>query len=185
MAIGTGFQTVLDAARAGAPWAFERLYAELSPGVHKYLSMRGTTEPEDLTSEVFLTLFERLGAFEGSTEDKFRSWVFTIAHHKATDELRRVYRRPWTETPYDGAVELAGGDVETDAFEAIGTAWVHDILTSLSEVQREVLLLRVVAGLTISQVAAAMGKSEGAIKQHQRRAVVQLREQVQHADVTL
>lgn len=148
------------------------------------MRLRGAAEPEDLTSEVFLAVFERLALFEG-TEAGFRSWVFTIAHNKVADAQRRINRRPWTEV--DGAYlpDRPGGDVEDDALVAISAGTVRALLAELPDIQRDVLLLRIVADLTVAQVAAAMGKSQGAIKQHQRRALAHLRERLEREGVTL
>ena len=146
--------------------------------------MRGAADPEDVTSEVFLAVFERLADFTGP-EDKFRSWLFTIAHRKAVDARRRISRRPWTEVAPSEAPDLPGGNVEDEALTAITTGRVLDLLAELPDIQRDVLLLRVVADLTVDQVAEALGKSPGAIKQHQRRALNGLRSRFDRADVTL
>jgi RNA polymerase sigma factor (sigma-70 family) len=175
---------VLTAAQAGAPWAFERLYADLAPQVANYVRLRGAAEPEDLTSEVFLAVFERLAAFEG-TEAGFRSWVFTIAHNKAVDARRRLTRRPWTEVDDTDLPDRPGGDVETEALAALETGRVYALLAELPDVQRDVLLLRIIADLTVAQVASALNKSPGAVKQHQRRALAHLRNRLEREGVTL
>lgn len=148
------------------------------------MRMRGATDPDDVTSEVFLAVFERLAGFEGP-EQKFRSWLFTIAHRKTVDARRRISRRPWSEVAASEAPELPGGNVEDEALATISTGWVLALLAELPEIQRDVLLLRVVADLTVDQVADALDKSPGAIKQHQRRALNELRTRVKRADVTL
>ena len=58
-----------------------------------YFRLQGAREPEDLVSEVFLGAFRSLDSFTGS-EAQFRSWLFTIAHRRLTDERRRWARRP-------------------------------------------------------------------------------------------
>jgi len=65
---------------AGVPDAFQRLWTVFSPAVAGYLRLQGATEPDDLTSEVFLGVFTGLSRFEGD-EDALRSWVFTIARN--------------------------------------------------------------------------------------------------------
>jgi RNA polymerase sigma factor (sigma-70 family) len=84
---------VLSAAQADAAWAYERLYRMLSPSVCGYLRVQGAADPEDLTSEVFLGAFRRIGSFAGD-EGQSRSWVFTIAHRRLTDERRARGCRP-------------------------------------------------------------------------------------------
>jgi RNA polymerase sigma-70 factor (ECF subfamily) len=178
--LGAAFAEVLLAAKAGAPWAFERLYAELSGAVAGYLRMQRAVEPEDLTSEVFLGVFRGLGSFDG-TEQQFRSWVFTIAHRRLQDERRRAARRPQV-TGMDGLAGRCGGDVEREAMDTLGEQWVIRVSARLSAEQRTVLLLRTVADLSADQVAQVTGKSVGAVHALQRRALEVLRRQLAAED---
>jgi len=173
----------LDAARAGAPWAFARLYRDLSPAVAGYLRIQRAAEPEDLTSEVFLGVFSGLDSFEGS-EPQFRSWVFTIAHRRLLDERRRAGRRP-AQTWLDHDLAPTGGDVEREAMAALEERWVIDLCARLSADQRTVLLLRIVADLTAEEVARVMGKSVGAVKALQRRGLASLRRTLAREGVPL
>src|SRR3954452_23105418 len=93
MRTGLPFDDVLAAAQAGAAWAFETLYPDLSPAVTGYLRLHGAPEPDDLASETFLGVFRGLSGFAGD-EDALRSWVFTIAHRRLVDDWRRRSRRP-------------------------------------------------------------------------------------------
>ena len=179
------FASVLGAARAGGRWAFERLYNSLAPAVVGYLRVQGAREPEDLTSEVFERIFTNLQRFEGS-EAQFRSWVFTIAHHRLVDHRRRLLREPMPEhqlTPYglDGGV---GGDVEDEALRRVATARVRHLCDRLIPDQRDVILLRLFGDLTIDAVADLLGKSPGAVKALQHRAVTSLRRLVEREGVT-
>lgn len=169
------FEAVVDAARADAPWAYARLYEWLAGPVAGYLRSQGAAEPDDLTSEVFLGVFRGLSRFEGTAE-QFRSWVFTIAHRRLTDERRRRGRRA-PSVPLDDApvVPAAGADSEGEALARVGSAWVDEALAGLAPDQRDVLLLRVVADLTVEQVAEALGKRPGAVKALQRRGLAALR----------
>jgi len=178
LAIGEGFTEILHSARSGAPWAFERLYIDVAPVVAGYLRLQGAAEPDDLTSEAFLGVFGRLASFEGS-EQQFRSWVFTIAHHRLVDERRRAARRPSIPTADAQMFDRPGGDVEHDVFDVLGTARVYELCAGLSDDQREVLILRIVADLTVEQVAAIVGKSVGAVKALQRRALNALRKKLE------
>lgn len=165
---------MLEAARAGGSWAFEQLYAELAGPVAGYLRMQRASEPEDLTSEVFLGVFRGLSSFQGD-EQQFRSWVFTIAHRRLQDERRRLSRRPPSA---DVEPLRPGGDVEQEALDALGEQWVLRISAQLSGDQRTVLLLRTVADLTAEQVARLTGKTVGAVRALQRRGLEALRQQL-------
>jgi RNA polymerase sigma-70 factor (ECF subfamily) len=183
--IGPDFDSVLGAAQSGAPWALERLYRLLSPVVLGYLRIQGAADPEDLANEVFLGVFQRIGAFAGD-EDKFRSWVFTIAHSRLVDDRRRAARRPQiAQDTTDVRVERPGGDSEQDALERLSRNRVQALCESLVADQRDVLLLRLMAGLTVEAIAEALGKSEGAVKALQRRGLANLRKVLERDPVSL
>ncbi len=179
------FVTVLEGARANDPRAWSRLYEWLAPGVAGYLRMFGAREVEDLTSEVLLAVFRRIGAFTGS-EAQFRSWVFTVAHSRLIDERRRRNRRPDPE-PLDNRHEdrLVGDDAEDAALSAAEVARITAICAQLPDEQRAVVLLRVIADLSIDDVAQVLGKSAGAIKQLQRRGFASARKLFAQESVTL
>lgn len=173
MTLGLGFNGVLAAAQAGAAWAFQALYEDLAPVVTGYLRLHGASDPDDVASETFLGVLRNLARFTGD-EDAFRSWVFTIAHRRLLDDRRRSRRQPTTQ-PIDVEPEISGGDVEDDALAGLGDHWVRQVLGRLSDEQREVLLLRVVADLSVEQTAAVIRKRPGAVRALQHRAIKTLR----------
>ncbi len=181
--LGASFESVLSSARADEPWAYERLWRWLSPGVVSYLRLQGAADPEDLTSEVFLGAFRSLGRFSGN-EHQFRGWVFTIAHRRLVDERRRAAVRPaWGG---NGSLpDRRGGDVEDDALRQLAEERVHHLCGLLPPAQRDVLLLRLVADLTVEQVAAALGRTTGAVKALQRRGLAALRHTFEQEGVPL
>lgn len=180
MRTGLPFDDVLAAAQAGAAWAFEALYRNLAPSVTGYLRLHGAAEPDDLASETFIGVFTGLPGFTGD-EDALRAWVFTIAHRRLVDDWRRRSRRPQlTDDPGD-LTGLAGGDVEDDALVVVGSETVHRLCAELPDDQRSVLLLRILADLTIDQVAQAMGRSVGAVKALQRRGLRALRSELENS----
>lgn len=169
--IGPAFPEVLAAARVGAPWAFEVVYRDLSGPVTGYLRLHGAAEPDDLASEVFISVLISVGSFTGD-EAAFRAWVFTIAHRRLVDEWRRASRRPRAaDVGEDALVQRAGGDTEADALAALGTRRVQELCADLSPDQRAVLLLRILGDLTVEQVAQVLGRSAPAVKALQRRAL--------------
>lgn len=172
--VGAPFDAVLAAAQVGAGWAAERIWSSLAPKVAGYLRSQGAADPDDLTSEVFLGVFRSLGSFSGS-EEQFRSWVFTIAHRRLVDDRRGTARRPapaWGVEPENGP---PGPSAEHEALHRLSAERVRDLCDRLVADQRDVLLLRLVGGLTVAEVAAALEKSEGAVKALQRRALIALR----------
>lgn len=172
--IGPGFDGVLAAAQAGAPWAFQRLFEDLSPVVNGYLRARGAEEPDDVASEAFLSVFRAINQFEGQ-EDDFRSWVFTIVHRRLIDERRKRGRRV-SQTPMDEMHhDPSGGDSEREAVDALSAEWVREVLSTLNDDQRDVILLRVMADLSVEEVATIMDRRPGAVRTLQHRAIARLR----------
>ena len=176
------FPTVLAAAQRDAPWAYDQLYRHLAPAVCGYLRLQGVQDPEDLTSEVFLGAFRGIRSFAGD-EAGFRSWVFTIAHRRVTDERRANGHRPLLTT--DNAPDRAGGDVEEEALRRLSADRVRALCAGLAPDQGDVLLLRLVSGLTVEAVAGVLGKSTGAVKALQRRGLCALRRQIEREGVPL
>ena len=167
------FDSVLAAARAGADWAWERIYADLAGSVIGYLRVHGAAEPEDVAGEVFLQLVRDLPRFRGDQRD-FRAWVFTIVHRRLLDERRRRGRRP--AVPVAEHRDEVGGDVREDALERLDRGRVLDLLADLPPDQRSVLLLRILGDMTVEEGARAVGKRPGAVKALQRRGLRRVRE---------
>jgi RNA polymerase sigma-70 factor (ECF subfamily) len=164
------------AARAGGSWAFGRLWEMLSPAVAAYVRNRGARDPDDVTSEVFLAAFTGLAGFEGDGR-AFRSWLFTIAHHKAVDSLRRGPGR--RELPVDVLDDgRSAPSAESGALEHLADEDVRAMLATLSPDQRDVLLLRLVADLELAEVARVVGKPVGAVKALQHRGLARLRKEL-------
>ena len=184
MPIGESFAAVLQAARLGAEWAWSAIYRDLAPAVHGYLTLHGAREPQDLTGEVFLQVVRGLHRFEGD-EPQFRSWVFMIAHHRLVDERRSRNRKPYEPAPIETFSTHAGGNVEEEAFESLSGDGVRKVLQELSPDQRDVLLLRIVGGLTLEETANAVGKRPGAVKALQRRGLSAIKRKLSHQVVSL
>jgi RNA polymerase sigma-70 factor (ECF subfamily) len=166
------FNSVLDAARAGGGWAWERIYRDLAPTVTGYLRAHGAAEPDDLAGETFLQIVRDLHRFSGD-ERAFRAWVFTIAHRRLVDDLRRRGRRPVapaSEAVIEAAVG-AGDAADEAALANMSTDRVRAIVDELPGDQRAVMLLRILGDLTIEEIARAVGKRPGAVKALQRRAL--------------
>ncbi|SEK41765.1 RNA polymerase sigma-70 factor, ECF subfamily [Blastococcus sp. DSM 46786] len=166
------------AAQAGRPWALRAVYEELAPRVHGYLRSRGAAEPDDLTSEVFLTVYSKLATVTGGASG-LRTLAFSVAHARLVDDLRRQAVRG-AGVPYeDWQDRRTSASSEDEAVERISTEEVRALLAVLPDDQRDVLLLRVVGDLSVEQAAQAMGRSTGAVKQLQRRGLLTLRARLQ------
>jgi RNA polymerase sigma-70 factor, ECF subfamily len=167
-------EDVLAAAQRGSADAFAVIWRELSPLVAGYLGGRGVSDPEAVTSDVFLALLPRLGELTGGVAGLL-TFVFSVAHARAVDDVRRRARWPATlefdPAQHDGVAESA----EQAALERASTAGVSALLERLPLDYRDVLALRVIADLDLQQTAEVMSRSVGSIKQLQRRALLALR----------
>jgi RNA polymerase sigma-70 factor (ECF subfamily) len=175
---------VLVAAQHGEQWALRVVYDELAPRVHGYLAARGASEPEDLTSEVFLAVFPRLPTVRGGAAG-LRTLVFSVAHARLVDDLRRRSRRGYIAEYEPDLDDRTARSSEDEALEELATERVRTLLAALPADQRDVLLMRLVSDLTVEQVATALGRSPGAVKQLQRRAVLALRSAIEKGGVPL
>ena len=170
---GGGLDAALERARAGDSRGFDELFHATGAAVAGYLRARGAGDPEGLANDVFVRAFGTLRRFQGDG-DRFRAWLFTIAHNAAIDDARRRRRR-LVEAPLTAAADTPGGDVEADAMARLAHERVHALLGRLSPDQRDVLLLRVVADLSVEETAAVLGKGHEAVKALQRRGLAALR----------
>jgi RNA polymerase sigma-70 factor (ECF subfamily) len=179
------FNSVLDAAKAGAEWAWAHIYRDLAGPVTGYLRSRGAREPEDLTNEVFLRVARGIHDFTGDAPS-FRSWIFVIAHRRLIDERRYHGRRPeLSELDTDRVSAETMGDVESEAVEQLVTAEIADAFRALTDGQRDVLALRIIAGLSLEETAEVVGKRTGAVKALQHRALEALKRALDEETVTL
>ncbi len=138
------------------------VYTALAPAVLGYFRSHRMRDPEALTGDVFVAVTEKLGRFRGD-DDGLRRWVFTIAHHRRVDEIRRTVRRPEVLTDRPASPSVC----DPDSFDPA----LVDALDALTPDQREVVVLRFVADLSIEAVARVVGKRSGAVKMLQARGL--------------
>lgn len=165
---------LVERAREGNQKAWADLVRELGPVVRGLARAKGVPDPDDLTQDVFVAVATRIAEFEGDASD-FRSWLFSIAYRKIVDRWRKHGREPTTAVlpsqmadrshrgPEDVAVTAA---VAVDALAALDT---------LNDTERDVVLLRILAGLGTAEVAAVVGKRRGNVRVIQSRALQKLR----------
>jgi RNA polymerase sigma-70 factor (ECF subfamily) len=173
--IGEPFAEVLAKAKAGDRAAFETIYRDVAPLVIGYLRANRVNDAEDLAGEVFVTMVQRIDRFDGD-EHHFRSWLLTICHRRMVDAVRRAQRRPEELLPTEELGKRLNDDPsgEVEAMEHLDAMGIVELMDDLSELQREALSLRVLADLSIRDVARIMDKPETAVKALLRRAPASL-----------
>lgn len=162
---------MLDAARRGEPAGIEAVYRRYAPAVLGWFRARvGDSHlAEDLTGDAFVAVIGALPRYVGGPE-AFAGWLFTLVRRDFVDHLRRAGRRPEVPTAEpvhpEHVPDTADEVVLRSESERVRTA-----LAQLSPDQQEVLVLRVVAGLTAQEVAEATGRTVGAVKALQHRGL--------------
>jgi len=139
--------------RGRADRSVEGVYDALARAVLGYFRSHRMADPEGLTGDVFVAVTQRLAAFEGD-DAALRRWVFTIAHHRRVDEIRRATRQVPPGPPLPHVVP------PEDPFDPDLVA----ALATLTDDQRQVVVLRHVADLSVEDVAAITGRSAGSVK---------------------
>ena len=169
-------EEVIRRARDGDTDALGHLWRAYQHLLLRYFRGKGMAEPEDLASTVWVEVASGLVRFEGDEPD-FRRWLFTIAARRRIDEIRTTTRRAGRleEGPVDGRPRhspSAGEEAERAA--ALDAALT--MVRSLPPDQAEAVLLRVVADLSVTEVAEIMGRSEGSVRVLVHRGLKRLAE---------
>jgi RNA polymerase sigma-70 factor (ECF subfamily) len=167
---------LVEQAREGDSEAFAALYDRYVDRVFRFVVYRvngDTALAEDITSEVFLRALRKIKTFTWQGRD-VGAWFLTIARNLVLDHFKSGRHRLET-LGADQAV--AGGvgdevvDAEDEALSRISQKDLYRAISRLGNEQQEVIYWRFLQGYSVSETAAAMGKSDGAIKALQYRAV--------------
>ena len=160
--------------------ALERLYGRYGGGVFSLAMhlLRDSGAAEEVTQDVFFNVWRRSSSYSAE-RGTVTAWLFSIAHHRAIDELRRRQRRQTRIQPGVDPVEMPSGEgsdpleFTTSQFES---GRLKDALEDLRPEQREVVILAYFSGLTQSEIAMRLGHPLGTVKTRTRLALKRLRE---------
>lgn len=141
-------------------------YRALAPAVLGYLRAQGVPDPDDVLGEVFLQVARDIHRFKGD-DAALRRWVFTIAHNRGVDAHRRRAR---SRADLDGRVPERPAAPPPEPIDPELVA----ALDTLSPDQREVVVLRFVADLSLEAVARITRRRVGAVKSLQHRGLENL-----------
>lgn len=179
MSLGDRFDAVMQQAKRGEAHAIATLYEDVTPSLLRFLGAREPQEAEDLCSETWLHLARLIPGFEGKEREWF-GLVFLVARRNLNDHWKRRKRR--RTDPVDTAVLAAvqdATDVEARGLDVISSQQAIELVTAaLTRDQADVILLRVVAGLGVNEVAEALRKRPSAVRVIQHRALRRLAERI-------
>lgn len=173
------FPELLRAAQRGDGAALSALWSGLSGQVASFVRGRGGRDVDEITNDVFLAAFTGLSEFQGDLPG-FRALLFTIARRRVIDESRRRTRRLDARAWSPVEDERAAGSTEDLVLVRESDRLLVQRLDVLTPDQRDVVLLRLIADLSIDEVARVLGKSTGTVKSLQRRGLDRLRRTWDH-----
>ncbi|GAA1079174.1 MULTISPECIES: sigma-70 family RNA polymerase sigma factor [Tsukamurella] len=139
---------------------------------------RHSLSAEDIAQEVCMAVMMALPRYEDQGRP-FMAFVYGIAAHKVADGFRAATRNksdPVSEMPERASLE---GGPEVTALESEANQRMARLLGTLPEKQREILILRVVVGLSAEETAEAVGGTAGAVRVAQHRALAKLKNQIE------
>jgi RNA polymerase sigma-70 factor (ECF subfamily) len=166
---------VIQRARAGDADALGALWRAYHHLVLRYLRGRATPDPDDVATAVWIDVARSISRFDGDAED-FRRWLFTIAARRRVDALRRTVRRAAADARFAGRADPAPTDPADEAQRAAGVERVLRLVGRLPDDQAEAVLLRVLGDLSVTDVAAIMGRREGHVRVLVHRGLTKLSE---------
>jgi RNA polymerase sigma-70 factor (ECF subfamily) len=173
------FADIVASAARGDESAFRGLWRAHQPRLLRYLRVVAGSDAEDIASETWLSAVRGLPRFSGD-EAEFRAWLFTIARNRHIDLRRRERVRPVSDDRRLATAAMAErpghSDTEADVLAALSTVDVLAVIARLPPAEADVVALRVVAELDISEVAAILGKREGAVRVCSHRGLRRLAE---------
>ena len=146
---------------------FDRVYGYL------YVTVGNRDDAEDLTTQTFLAMLESIGRFRWQSAP-FSAWLLRIAHNLAVDHFRA--RQRMRVEP--DASEREESSAEVEALGSIAQFGMMELIDRLSPEQRQVLTLKFLFGFGNAETAGILGKSEGAVKSLQHRALASLEKQL-------
>lgn len=179
--IGPLFPTVLRTAQDGDERAVGELFAAYDPALRRYLEGRASGSGDDIAQEVWIAAARNLRTFEGD-EGAFRAWLFSIARSKVVDHRRKAARRPSTPVDPSELASRAGSQPPTDTLAVLDA--IAELVDGLTEEQTDIVLLRVVGGFSVDEVANLLGKRAGTVRVAQHRALRKLAGKMASGTVT-
>jgi RNA polymerase sigma-70 factor (ECF subfamily) len=165
---------LIRAAQRGDAQAFAALYRSHVDKIYRYILYRVESDvaAEDLTSEVFMRALEGLAGYEcGPTP--WIAWLYSIANARVIDHYRRNERLSQKEVLEETIVSV-DPDLDTDIIGEFSQVVIQDALRKLNAEQQQVIVYRFIEGYSLEKTAALLGKTIGAVKTMQHRALASM-----------
>ena len=166
---------VIAQAQSGDPGAFGEIYGKYAGLILRYLYVRVRDQEgaQDLTQEVFVRVIKGIGGFEYRGEKSFLGWLYTIANNVLIGQARR---KRAVSTPLDENMELVDPRGQEAVLSIYDRVALQQAIGQLTQDQQQVLTLKFFADMTNNEIAATIGRSEGAVKALQHRALQSLQQ---------
>ena len=178
-------KVLIKKAKDGENEAFGLLYDNYLPKIYRFVLLKVShrEEAEDLTHQAFLKAWENVHKYkdEGKYEGlPFSSWLYKIARNTVIDHYRSV-RHTKTEVSIDEVSEEAiifanDNSFDKDIDQKINLRKISDAIKKLKEIEQDIIIMRFIDDLPHEEVASVIGKSVGATKLIQHRAIKKLQQ---------
>lgn len=177
VANNTDIAKVIKAAQRYERWALEELYNLYADKLFRFLLFRvkARKDAEDLLAATFERVLRRMHTFKGTSKQSLTAWMYQVTRNLLIDHYRRrgkieqesLDQHHWSITDDSPGPSRLAETLETN--EAL-----YDAILSLTPVQQQVVILKFFEGMSNADVGAIIGKSEGAVKSLQHRALASL-----------
>jgi len=168
----TAIARLIESATGGDFGAYGELYGIYLDRIYRYVfyQVKDKMTAEDLVGEVFVKAWKAIGSYKGKSQ-AFSAWLYRIAHNHLIDDFRK--RRKLTSLEMETPAET--GNPEQEAEGKLVQQELSEAINDLPQNQKQVILLKFIEGLDNSEIGKIMGKSQGAIRVLQMRALAALR----------
>lgn len=173
---GTGeIVRLVEKAGEGDIEAFGELYEIYVERIYRYVfyQIKEKMMAEDITEEVFIKAWRAIGSCKGK-EHTFSAWLYRIAHNQTIDSLRREQRYSSIDIENLNIVD----DTVPKAEEILEQQELLNLIDRLPQNQRRVVTLKFIEGMENNEIGQIMGKSQGAVRILQMRALATLRQKL-------
>ncbi len=173
---------LVERAKKGDAKAYAVLFKNYYRGIYDYVMRRvqNKSDAEDLTMDVFTHGYEAISSFE-ERGISIKAWFYRIAHNAVIDHYRKTKQTVPIEEA-SNSPEIKEVDVESEIISKSAIEDIRKEMMSLSSAQSEVLLLRFIKDLSVSETAYVLGKEEATVRALQFKGIKNLRKKLRQSE---